>query len=448
MIFYFMGFKELKETLKELYDQKVFTFTNSKDLLEISPPELKRGVILINATKDTTISKSEITELIGTMAKFPGIHLMVITDSTEEHIRKHKGVMFSPSLNGSTDKILAGSVRKIKKSMKSFVGVSPAIRDLKLRIMSSAFSDPNVLILGETGTGKTLLANVIHEISWREGPMVSLNCASVPTSLLESELFGHTRGAFTGAISSKRGIIESSNNGHVFLDEVGELSSYIQAKLLHVVEDGIYNVIGDPTTKKINVRFISATNRDISYLRKDLFFRLSEVVLEIPPLRQRREDIPVLFDHFFKSSSYDVRFGDLPDRDKSLLLNHPYPGNVRELRNILGRYMYTGKINLDQSVSNLVPPFFANFDIHISDVISDTTSLLIESLRKKEVLPKLPNLREHVTSTLEKQYVTHALNIFKWDKHRTSQALGVSYRYLNKLISKYGIDKRLNRKKI
>jgi transcriptional regulator with PAS, ATPase and Fis domain len=207
-----------------------------------------------------------------------------------------------------------------------------------------AQSKSTVLIEGESGTGKELVAHAIHEnSSRREGPFIKVNCAALSEGVLESELFGHVRGAFTGAVSSKPGRFEMASGGTLFLDEIGEISAAMQVKLLRVLQEEEFERVGGTKTLKVDVRVIAATNRDLKKaieegsFRKDLYYRLRVVPLSLPPLRERREDIPLLVSAFL--ARYNAEFGKnlegVTQSALDVLLNHSYPGNIRELQNIM-----------------------------------------------------------------------------------------------------------------
>jgi transcriptional regulator with PAS, ATPase and Fis domain len=227
------------------------------------------------------------------------------------------------------------------------LGDSPAIRDLRVEAAEAARSDAKVLITGESGVGKEVVAHLIHSDSSRSSaPLVTLNCAGVPDSLLESELFGHVRGSFTGAYRDRPGHLEMAQRGTIFLDEVGEMSLRMQALLLRFLESGeIQRVGGEAKPSRMDVRVIAATNRDIreqialGAFRLDLFYRINVIHLHIPPLRDRREDIPLLLRHFM--STYCDRYGvQMPAIDEAVLrrfTEYGWPGNVRELKNVAER---------------------------------------------------------------------------------------------------------------
>jgi two-component system, NtrC family, response regulator AtoC len=226
------------------------------------------------------------------------------------------------------------------------VGHSKGMRAVFRLIRMVARSNATILIQGESGTGKELIARALHQHSQRnEGPFVAINCASVPETLLESELFGYVRGAFTGAINNKKGLFEEAHEGTILLDEIGDTPMAFQSKLLRVLQENEIRPVGTNKSIKIDVRVIAATNKDLKkeverkLFRKDLFYRLAVVPIVLPPLRERREDIPPLVDHFIKK--YSKHNGLDPKRISSnalkLLIDHSWPGNVRELENVIER---------------------------------------------------------------------------------------------------------------
>ncbi|KAB2663009.1 MAG: sigma-54-dependent Fis family transcriptional regulator [Verrucomicrobia bacterium] len=230
--------------------------------------------------------------------------------------------------------------------VEHLIGDSPKVRELRQLIQTVAPTDATVLILGESGTGKELIAGAIHSLSKRAGlNYVRINCAAIPETLLESELFGHEKGAFTGAHRTKRGYVEEADGGTIFLDEIGDMSRPLQAKLLRFLEDGSFTRVGGTQELQVNVRLIAATNRNIveaiqkGDFREDLFHRLNVMQFRPPPLRERGNDILMLADHFLKA--FAVRLGKpiraIAEPARVALLAHSWPGNVRELRNVIER---------------------------------------------------------------------------------------------------------------
>lgn len=245
---------------------------------------------------------------------------------------------------------------------EELVGPSAGLARIRDQIAMVASTDASVLIGGESGTGKELVAHAIHELSGRRGkPLVRVNCAAIPKELFESEFFGHVRGAFTGAIKDRVGRFELANGGTLFLDEVGEIPLELQGKLLRVIQEGQFERVGDERTRTVNVRLISATNRDLERessagrFRLDLYYRLSVFPIEIPPLRERREDIVPLAEHFLRIAAQKlmIKIPLLAKAQRKELEAYPWPGNVRELQNVIERAAILAAhgafaLNLDQ----------------------------------------------------------------------------------------------------
>jgi DNA-binding NtrC family response regulator len=235
----------------------------------------------------------------------------------------------------------------VEQMINSLIGVSPAIQSVKTEIERAARCDAKVLLLGESGVGKDIAARLIHQKSARAHvPLVSINCAGIPESLLESELFGHMRGSFTGAFRSRAGLLEMAHRGTVFLDEVGETGARMQALLLRFLETGELQRVGaDRAQVRVDVRVIAATNRDLSSdiasgrFREDLYYRMNVIDIMIPPLRARREDIPLLFDFYLRrfSEHHHVPAPAIAARAMGALIDYDWPGNVRQLKNAVER---------------------------------------------------------------------------------------------------------------
>ncbi len=307
------------------------------------------------------------------------------------------------------------------------IGQSKAFFSIQGLIEKVKSTDVPVFICGESGTGKELIARAIHDRGMRkEGPFVAVNCGAIPDHLLESELFGHARGSFTGALRDKAGLIEEASRGTFFLDEVGDLSLPLQAKLLRLLQEKEIRRIGENRTRSVDARFISATNKNIEaeiergLFREDLYYRLRIFSIEVPPLRDRKEDIVLLANHFLRRYCSElhrpqVRFSPLA---LELLLDYSWPGNVRELQNEIQRCLvysngdgeikeshFSAKINPDQGRSLPVSPTF--------------------SLAKAE---------------FERRFVSQALLRCGCSRSRTAEALGLTRQGLFKLIKKRGID--------
>jgi two-component system response regulator AtoC len=264
------------------------------------------------------------------------------------------------------------------------IGDSPAMQGIYKTVGRVARSDATVLVSGETGTGKELLATVMHRNStYSSGPLIKVNCASLPETLLESELFGHEKGAFTGAVAQRKGRFELANKGTIFLDEVGEMTLNTQKKLLRVLQEREFERVGGTTTIKIDTRVIAATNKDlqreieVGNFREDLFYRLNVIAIELPPLRDRHSDIPLLVEHFLHKHRYGR--GSAPARISqeamAKLLDHDWPGNVRELENAIERavIMARGGIIADDHIT--FPGQEFRRPIEVSQALADGMSL-------------------------------------------------------------------------
>ena len=236
--------------------------------------------------------------------------------------------------------------------MEKIIGNSSAMQDIYKTIGRVARSDATVLIWGETGTGKELVANAVHFNSTRRnGPFIKVNCAALPETLLESELFGHEKGAFTGALIQRKGRFELANHGSIFLDEIGEMTMNTQRKLLRVLQEREFERVGSSTPIKTDVRIIAATNRDLAKdvqegrFREDLFYRLNVIAVNMPPLREKKEDIPELVAYFSNKHRFskDMEIARLSEEAIDLLVSHEWPGNVRELENVIERAIVTAQ---------------------------------------------------------------------------------------------------------
>ena len=304
---------------------------------------------------------------------------------------------------------------------------SSAMRAVVQRARVAAQSAAPVLIVGETGTGKEMLARAIHDASPRTNrPFVPVNCAALPQELIESELFGYRKGAFTGALADRAGLFEAAHGGTLFLDEIGELPLTAQAKLLRVLEAGELRRIGATTTAHVDVRLLSATNRSITQLRsgavrEDLFFRISTVVLETPPLRQRRNDLHLLVNHFLRLLG--ERYGRSISLDRTgldHLLSYTFPGNVRELSHILESAVAVSTDNpqviLDRDLIPLVHSQPAPHDLPAHVAVDCSLA------------------------TLEKFAIRQALRLANYNKSRAAELLGLSRGSLYNKLREYGLD--------
>jgi formate hydrogenlyase transcriptional activator len=272
------------------------------------------------------------------------------------------------------EKATEGRVRETKQRQPcaefgGIVGNSPALKTALHLVSVVAPTDSGVLILGETGTGKELIAQAIHNLSSRgERALVKLNCAAIPLGLLESELFGHERGAFTGAIAQKTGRFELANKGTLFLDEVGDIPLELQAKLLRVLQEQEFERLGSNSTHKVDVRVIAATHRDLvamvkqATFREDLYYRLKVFPINVPALRQRTEDIPELVWHFteFFARRMNKRIDEIPSETMDALIRYRWPGNIRELQNFIERAAILSPDGVLRAPTSELEPFSAH----------------------------------------------------------------------------------------
>jgi two-component system response regulator AtoC len=310
---------------------------------------------------------------------------------------------------------------------------SPKMSEVREIIEQAARVDVTVLVMGETGTGKDVVARAIHEQSVRQsGPFVKVNCAAVPRELLESELFGHERGAFTGAHQLKIGKFEAADRGTIFLDEIGDLHPALQGKLLHVLQDGQFSRVGGRSTVKVDVRVLAATNQDLEQavaagrFREDLYYRLNVIQVMVPPLRERPEEIPVLADYFMHRYSQLFRRETLqmPAETMQRLVRHRFPGNVRELENMIKRMIVLGDPLLRRS-SLPAPATEENGGLRA--VKTATTSL--KDISRKAAL------------IAEKEAILQALEQTQWNRVRAAKLLDISYRALLYKIKDSGLDR-------
>ena len=294
--------------------------------------------------------------------------------------------------------------------------------ELLNRLTKLATTDYPIFLCGESGTGKELVADFIHINSPRSSlKMYKINCASLPPSLLDNELFGHDKGAYTGADSTFKGIFERANKSSLFLDEIGDMSLEIQSKILRTLQNHEIRRLGGKETLEVDVRFIAATNKDIQRLmeerkfREDLFYRLNAAMLNIPPLRDRKEDIPLLMNHFLDefSQNNSDRIKALDDSVMEFLIEHTWPGNIRELKNVIN-YAATISNNYLICVADL-PPYLAN----------------------REIIVEKTNIREGV----EKNQILEMLQKTKYNKKKAAELLNISRRTLYNKMEKYAILK-------
>jgi two-component system, NtrC family, nitrogen regulation response regulator NtrX len=314
---------------------------------------------------------------------------------------------------------------------QTMVGDSPAMQQLRQQVEMAAPTNGRVLILGENGTGKELVARTIHQSSRRKnGPFVEVNCAAIPEELIESELFGHVRGAFTGAVSDKPGRFEQANDGTIFLDEIADMSLKTQAKVLRVLQEQVMERVGGTQRIRVDVRVLAATNKDLpaeikaGRFREDLYFRLNVIPIFVPPLRSRPQDIPLLADHFMAvvSAEYGRRPKRLTPEASARLQQYGWPGNVRELRNVVERVIIMGS----------------------GDAITAQDLAFLGRDGMPEARPVVDSAvpLAMARDQFEKDYILQTLAAQQGNMSRTAEVLGVERSNLYKKLRAFGIPTR------
>src|SRR6202043_3670537 len=300
-------------------------------------------------------------------------------------------------------------------------GRTEVMQSLRDRMDKVASANVPVLIQGESGTGKDIIARMIHGLSpWRSGPFVKVNCPAIPGTLLESELFGYEKGAFTGAYGSKPGRVELAHRGTLFLDEISELDLALQSKLLQLLQDGQFCRIGAQEDKKVEVRVVCATNRRLEHeiengtFRQDLFYRINVVNLALPPLRERRGDIEDLVNYFLEyyNRKYNCRAKALSSELMTVLQKYHWPGNIRELENQIKRYVILGSEEVISSDLITREQEYFNPEINLDGPIS------------------LKKLTRQATRELERKVILKVLQAHHWNRKQAARALSISYRAL------------------
>jgi DNA-binding NtrC family response regulator len=323
-----------------------------------------------------------------------------------------------------------------KYSFENIIGSSPPMQQVYRLVARCAPTSSTVLIRGGSGTGKELIAKAIHYNSLRKDrPFVTIDCASLSENLLESELFGHVKGAFTGAVSNKTGLLETADGGTLFLDEIGNISLSTQAKLLRFIEEREYKAVGDTRTRSVNIRLITATNRDLEGMvacgdfRDDLYYRINIFPIEIPALRDRQDDIPALAFHFLKQFSKDMdrKVREFSTGAMNLLMNHDWPGNVRELENVVHRAVILASDDIIRQG-------------HLVNIIDMLPRIDLDVPRTSEELKEYKKIaRRKSVENIEKLFVLGALKRNAWSVTRSAEETGMQRSNFQALMKKYDI---------
>jgi transcriptional regulator with GAF, ATPase, and Fis domain len=350
---------------------------------------------------------------------------LAVEEKTLELRKAHERILDQQRLLQKENKALKTLVNQDSKSME-IIGKSPSILNVLSMVDKIAPTTATVLIQGESGTGKELIARRLHINSERGNrPYVTVNCGALPEALLESELFGHEKGAFTGAILQKMGLCETADGGTLFLDEIGEMSLGIQSKLLRFLQEGEFYRIGGKRPIKVDVRVVSATNRDLekevkdSRFREDLFYRLNTITLRMPPLRKRKEDLPTLVDFFLKHSRFggsDRAIKRIDPRVMDVFSNYDWPGNIRELQNTIERLKILSENN-EIKLEDI--PFSIRVPKNRSEANDFTMDMPLEEM--------------------EKNHILRTLTYNHGNKTKTAQSLGITIKTLYNKLHRYGV---------
>lgn len=334
-----------------------------------------------------------------------------------------EGLMMDVSEQKMLELTLQEENRQLKMSLDStdrlgpMVGKSEPMRHIYSLILKAAESDTNVIVYGETGSGKDVVARAIHEYSARKGAYIPVNCGAIPEQLLESEFFGHMKGAFSGAHANKDGYLAAAHQGTLFLDEIGELPIHLQVKLLRAIENKMYTPVGSNTPKISDFRLIAATNQDLAQMvrekktRSDFYYRINVLAITLPPLRDREGDLPLLVDAYCERKNVQL---NLPLRVRLAMEHYAWPGNVRELHNFLDRYAAFGESALEN----------------------------LQGMENLDMLMPAPCAEmslEEATLQLEERFIRHALEQCRWQRAKAAHMLGLNLRTLQRKMKRLGM---------
>jgi two-component system response regulator PilR (NtrC family) len=384
-------------------------------------PDTQVVVVTAFATAETAIAamKAGAYDYLTKPFKVDEVGL-VVERALERRVLQSQNVVLRDEIKG-------------RYKLERLIGKSPPMQRMFEVIRKIAPARTSVLLIGESGTGKELAARALHELSGRDADVfIAVNCGAIPETLIESEFFGHVKGAFTGANSDRSGLFESAHGGTIFLDEIGELPVPMQVKLLRVLQERKVKKVGGTQEKEVDVRVVAATNRDLEAevekgtFRQDLFYRLNVIQLRLPPLRERREDIPILVDHFARKfgAEHGRKISGVDPDAMNALVNHSFPGNVRELENLIERAVtlaHGDRIQLDT-----LPPL-------------NSLSTAQPHLGPEPPLPEAGMDLEKVLEDFERGIIIKALERTRGNRTEAARLLGVSFRSLRYRLSKLGI---------
>ncbi|CUP01314.1 sigma-54 dependent trancsriptional regulator [Clostridium baratii] len=354
------------------------------------------------------------------------------------NVNSRKGDIMK-KINESLNKVVYINDFEESDPFEKIIGNSKTLKESLYIAKKASKSDSSVIIYGESGTGKELLAEAIHLSSKRkDNPLIKVNCASIPDNLIESELFGHEKGAFTGAVKRKLGKFELAQNGTIFLDEIGEMDKNIQAKILRAIQNKEIQRVGGEETIKLNIRIISATNKNLEEMikknefREDLFYRLNVIPIELPPLRDRKGDITLLIKHFFNKKLENNEIRNISDEALMALCNYKWNGNIRELENIIERILVLSEKSLIDIED--IPYFIRKYNNNCNIKLKEITNT-------EDSLPKIFNDEKIYTlKEYEKLIIEKALKKYG-SYNKAGKALGITHRTVSLKAKEYGLEK-------
>ncbi len=444
----------MREFLKILLDKEGYKISTAADahralqlmethdfdlaISDIRMPGMS-GLELLSALK---LQKPDMPVIMITAFASPDDAVTAMRNDAFDYITKPFNVEeIKKVIKAAISRKLSAPARKTDVQFSGIIGKSTEMLRIFDLIRRIAPTPANVLIYGKSGTGKELVAQAIHDNSHVSGkPFVPITCSAIPESLLESELFGHVKGSFTGAISDKAGLFERANGGTAFLDEIGELTPIIQTKLLRVLQEREFMPVGSTRNKRVDVRIIAATNRNLEdeiiagRFREDLYYRLAVVPIRVPSLKERKGDVPLLVDYFLKKYSklLGKEIQTVSSYGLEVLMDYDFPGNVRELENIIER-------GVALESSNIILPESLILSLHRKKKKNSLKSdaLFVAAADEEELFGRG---MEDVLTALEKEMILYALDKAGNSKMKAAELLQISFRSLRYKTKKYGID--------
>lgn len=448
-----LSMREFLKILLEKEGYHILSAANGKDALSIAAD--KQIDLVISDIRMPGMNGLDL--LAALKEKYQGLPVILITAfaSPEDAVTAMKSGAFDyitkpfnvdeikEVITSATNRPMAKGPEEHRDDFPEIIGQGPEMAKIFNLIKRIAPTPANVLIYGESGTGKELVAKAIHKHSRvAANPFVPITCSAIPESLLESELFGHVKGSFTGAINDKAGLFQQANSGTAFLDEIGELTPIIQTKLLRVLQEREFMPVGSTQTKQVNVRIIAATNRNLEEeiiegnFREDLYYRLAVVPIRVPPLRERKEDVPLLVEYFLDKYSkiMDKKVQTISSYGIEVLMDYDFPGNVRELENIIER-------GVALESSNIILPESLILSMHKknkSGTLPQEREALFTAAQSEEEL--FERGMEEILLDVEKEIIKHALHKAGNSKMRAAELLKMSFRSLRYKIKKYNIS--------